>query len=104
MVSEILGDDYQQFFAPCGCKGLAKEKDGRLDILAVDALQPGSGQFREFIRLAKLHYRTVCVWLDMNPIIGQALARYGFTPETEIQADGEIITGWRWDKPTSLQC
>ena len=26
------------------------------------------------------------------------LRKWGFTPETEIQADGEVLDGYRWDK------
>lgn len=93
----ILGTGYERFESPTGIDGLAKENGDRLDVLAVYAREHGQGAFREFIRLAKKEYRTVCVWLDDNPAIGPALQRYGFTPETEIQPDGEIVTGWRWD-------
>lgn len=97
-IGQILGTGYMRFQSPNGLGGLAKWTDERLDLLAVCALAEGRGQFRDFIAAAKLKYQTVCVWEDWNPIVGAALARYGFKRETEVQGDGEIITGWRWDK------
>lgn len=97
----ILGTGYMRFEAPCGVDGLAKTdaiEGGRIDILAVHARTPGKGQFREFIQQCKQHYGTICVWEDWNPAIGPALQRYGFTPETEIQGNGEAVNGWRWDR------
>lgn len=94
----FLGTGYQRFESPCGIHGLAKESGDRLDVLAVYAAEAGKGQFREFIRLAKEQFQTVCVWFDDNPALGPALKRYGFTPETEIDGSGEVLTGWRWDK------
>ena len=97
-VGQMLGTGYMRFQSPNGLGGLAKWTDERLDLLAVHAFVEGRGQFRDFIAAAKREYKTVCVWEDWNPIVGQALARYGFSRETEIQGDGEVITGWRWDK------
>lgn len=102
-MAQILGTGYMEFHAPCGIDGLAKEREDRLDVLCVFAQTVGTGQFREFIRRAQAQYRTVCIWEDWNPIIGLALARYGFAMEIEIQGDGEIIHGWRWDSPTPVR-
>jgi len=96
-VGVVLGTGYMRFESACGIDGLAKVTGDRLDILAVAARTTGKGQFRKFITLAKQEFKTVCVWEDWNPILGPALARYGFTPEKEIQADGEVVDGWRWD-------
>jgi hypothetical protein len=98
-VGQILGTGYMRFASPIGLCGLAKWSDERLDLLAVDAHPPGQGQFRAFIAAAKQVYKTICVWEDWNPVVGEALARYSFQRETEIQGDGEVLTGWRWDKP-----
>lgn len=98
-VGEMLGTWYMKFQSPTGIGGLAKWSDERLDLLAVHASFKGKGQFREFIRIAKHRFKTICVWEDMNPIMGPMLRRYGFSPETEIQGWGEAVSGWRWDRP-----
>jgi hypothetical protein len=95
-VSDMLGTGYMRFESGCGVFGLAKAKGDRLDVLAVVASMPGTGQFREFVRRAKLEYRTICVWEDWNPLVGEILNRYGFRRVTEVQDDGELLTGWRW--------
>jgi GNAT superfamily N-acetyltransferase len=94
----ILGTGYMRFKSPIGVDGLAKWTEERLDILAVHTDERGKGHFREFIRQAKERYKTICVWEDFNPVVGKALARYGFKPDIEIQIDGEILVGWRWEK------
>ena len=96
-VAVILGTGYQRFESPSGLGGLVKWTDERLDVLAVHASVKGQGQFREFIATTKKHWKTVCVWEDWNPIVSRALQKYGFTREVEIQGDGEVIRGWRWD-------
>lgn len=96
-IALVLGTGYMRFSSPSGIDGLAKRDGTRLDILAVIATKPGTGQFRKFISRCKVRFETVCVWHDFNPQIGEALARYGFHPETDIAADGETLTGWRWD-------
>ena len=97
-IGQMLGTGYMRFQSPDGLGGLAKWSTDRLNLLAVHASVPGKGQFRDFIAKAKLEWKTICVWEDWNPLVGQALARYGFQRETEIQGDGEVLTGWRWDK------
>lgn len=97
-IGAILGIGYWRFQSPNGIGGLAKWTDDRLDLLAIHAFVEGRGEFRQFVADAKSHFKTICVWEDWNPIIGQALERYGFMRETEIQGDGEIIKGWRWDR------
>ena len=97
-IGVVLCTGYMRFQSPGGLGGLAKWTDTRLDLLAVHAMIEGRGQFRDFIASAKREWQTICVWEDWNPVVGPALARYGFTRETEVQGDGEIINGWRWDK------
>ena len=93
---QLLGTGYQEFFSDTGIDGLAKESGPRLDILAVRATNKREGQFREFIAKAKHEYQEIYVWEDWNPLIGKALARYGFVRCTETQSDGEILEGWNW--------
>lgn len=100
-IGQILGTGYWRFQNTSGIGGLAKWTEDRLDILAVHADAPGTGQFRRFIADAKLHWSTICIWEDWNPMLGPALKRYGFSPETEIEPHGGSVSGWRWDKPQS---
>lgn len=98
-IGQLLGTGYDRFESKCGIDGLAKEKDNRLDVLAVHANKPGKGQFRAFIALCKKHYQTVCVWDIFNPVVEQALTKYGFTEAHEVDGmTGEAMIGMRWDK------
>lgn len=98
-IGSILGTGFQCFRSPLGPEGLAKWTPSRLEILAVHSSLPGRGQFRDFIAAAQRHWPTICIWEVWNPILQDALPRYGFTPETDLQPNGETVSGWRWDKP-----
>ena len=100
-VGAILGTGYMRFTTSFGLAGLAKATGDRLDVLAVDAARPGTGQFRRFIDAAKQSFSTVAVWEDWNPILAPALERYGFHPATHAEDDGEILTGWEWHRPNN---
>lgn len=95
----MLSTGYQRFRSPSGIQGLAKWSDDRLDILVVYTDVRGAGRFRDFIAAAKRERRTVCVWDVWNPVVVGSLMRYGFTRETDIQGDGEVVEGFRWDAP-----
>jgi hypothetical protein len=90
---------YHRFTTPLGVKGLARWTDDRLDILAVESEVEGTGRFRYFISQSKLVFHTICLWEVWNPLLEQALVRYGFSPETEVLGDGEVVHGMRWDQP-----
>lgn len=101
--SDLLGTGYKRFESPTGIQGLAKANTGRyisrLDLLAVVASKPGTGQFRRFVAECQAMYNTVCVWESWNPILGRALAKYGFYKALECDGDTyEPVSGWRWDK------
>jgi hypothetical protein len=98
-ISEMLGTRMNRFVSSIGVDGLAREEDegDRITILAIHSRVIGVGLFRAFIADLKRHYKTICIWHEMNPVIGIALSRYGFTAETEILGDGEKVDGWRWD-------
>lgn len=100
-VGVILRTGYYRFETAIGIKGLARlthdDSSTELDILAVVAEQKGKGQFRNFIAAAKERFDSISVWEDDNPIVGQALARYGFLPVRRTEK-GETNTGWRWTK------
>ena len=98
-VGVFLGTRYLRFESPIGLQGLARPTGERLDVLAVYSGRSRSGRLRAFIAAAKLEYRTICVWHIDNPIVHDALLRYGFTPEVQIDEFGEVLKGLRWDKP-----
>ena len=94
-IGVMLGTGYNRFETADGMNGLAKITGERLDVLAVVASKAGDGQFRRFIAAAKRAFKIVAVWEDWNPIIGDALKRYGFHPATCTEADGEVSHGWQ---------
>jgi len=77
--------------------GLARWTDSRLDILAIHSDQENTGQCRWFFKDAKRQFKTICVWAINDQVLQAALERYGFTPQTEIDGKGEVLTGMRWD-------
>ncbi len=93
---QLLNTGYDRFESETGIHGLAKSEENRLDILAVVAMEEGTGQFREFIKQCKAEYTTVCIWEVWNPQLQEVLPRYGFQRTTEFQVD-EVTHGWRWD-------
>lgn len=95
-MGELLGTGYQRFQAHCGINGLAKDDAEHLEVLAVDANKPGTGQFRKFIELAKKNYRCVTIWEVWNDDLRNALSRYGFEPCQKTMPWGEQVTGMIW--------
>lgn len=96
---EALGTGFWQFRSPCGLNGLARVIDGALHLLAVDACNPGRGQFRSFITTAKLNYPIIYVWEIWNPWLEAVLARYGFTP-AQMTLEGDLLKGVVWRNPS----
>ena len=96
-LAQMLGTGFCRFHSPLGIKGLARENPGKLELLAVDATHPGTGQFREFVKQLKNCYPVICVWFDWNPLVGPMLARYGFTKHSEIDSRGETLEGWKYE-------
>lgn len=91
----LLGTGYWRFTTPFGSDGLAKWEGSRLDVLAIGSKHKGEGSFRLFVEQAKKHFREVYFWHDMNPLIGEALKRYGFAQTSQIE-NGEKMDGWKW--------
>lgn len=91
----LLGTGFWRFKSDGGIDGLAKINGHTLELLAVVARDKNKGHFKSFIFRAKGMFESVCVWHDGNPIIGKALAKYGFSRVVE-ERDGEKIPGWRW--------
>ncbi len=95
-IGMILGSDFRRFESPTGIDGLAKVNGDRIDILAVYATDPGTGQFREFIDQCKREFETICVWDIWGDWLALVLQRYGFRFYREIQR-GEELEGYRYD-------
>lgn len=68
----------------------------RIDILALDARDPGTGQFRTFMDQCKREYETICIWEAWNVVLREVLLRYGFRFCSEVQK-GESLKGYRYD-------
>ena len=95
--SAMLGTGYEQFHSPTGINGLAKVNGDRVDILALDARDPGTGQFRIFMDQCKREFETIYIWEVWNPTLRHVLARYGFLPVTEKDLDTEEeLKGYRY--------
>ena len=97
--SHILKTGYCRFESCHGIEGLAQEdkEQGRLDLLAIVATEPGTGQFRRFIKAAKKRYKVIAVWEIWNTGFKAVLTRYGFDPAMQIGLDGETNHGMMWD-------
>lgn len=95
-LGKLMGTGFHRFTTDIGVSGLAKHDGETLDILAVHSTHEGRGCFRQFIANAKEYFGRIVVRHDWNPIVGPALARYGFT---EFQ-DGESC-GWKWSRECS---
>ena len=98
-VGVMLDTRFERFVSPTGIEGLARATGDRLDVLAVRNPTDERGRFRAFIDAAKLEYKTICVLAIANPIVHEALLRYGFTPDVEIDQFGDTQELLRWDKP-----
>lgn len=95
-IGRMLGHDFDRFYSPTGINGLAKEDGDRVDILAVDATKPGTGQFRAFIDQCKLEYETIVILEVWNDWLIEVLRRYGFHFCLTVQ-NGEHVIGWKYD-------
>lgn len=92
----ILQTGFQEFETPmCGIGGLAKEYDRTIEILAVHASAPGTGQFRRFVDELKDSFDVIYIWEVWNPDLKDTLKRYGFTRTRRVKPD-ETISGFRW--------
>lgn len=96
-----LGTGYSQFRCwTFKMDGLCKVNGRHIEILAIVSNQPGQGMFREFVRALKPVYDSITFWADMNPILSNALHRYGFVRVDSVDSDGSRIRGWQWVHPS----
>lgn len=99
-ISIRLGTGYSQFEnKPLGIAGLCKIGRG-IEILAVHSAREGDGNFRQFVSDLKKYYVRIVFWLDMNPVLGKALQRYGFHRVEMLDSDSCKIRGWEWTQCT----
>lgn len=96
-IGKILGTGYNRFSTDHGIKGLAKVNHTRLDLLAIVASRPGTGQFRDFIEDAKKHFDEIVVWEVWNKNLEATLLRYGFGKEVDTDC-GEVLPVLVWRK------
>ena len=92
---------YWKFESIVGLNGLAKltEHGKRLDLLALDAKNPGTGQFRNFINETKKLFQVIYVWEIWNENLTHTLFRYGFNPaSTRDFKTGELTEGMVWKR------
>ncbi len=87
---------FMRFSTRDGMNGLAREEPGWLDILAVDADEPGTGQFRRFIAACQESYQVIRIWEVWNPIVADALGRYGFSNCHATLGDLPPQDCWLW--------
>ena len=98
--ADILGTGYSRFVSPFGIDGLCRTDGRRLDLLAVIANQPNTGQFREFMEAAKQEFDEIGIWDILNPELNPVLERYGFMPAAMTDPKtGEWVAGRKWLKP-----
>lgn len=76
--SIILGTGYHTFQSRFGIHGLAKHAGPRLDLLAIIASRPKTGQFHRFMDACKEEFSEIYIWETWNPMLAKILRRYGF--------------------------
>lgn len=88
-------DTYKSFTTTVGVTGVAHLDDTYGDstfyILGVAADKPGTGQFRNFIKLCKEYFKRVVVQEVTNRDLNRILERYGFYESCD-------YNGLTWEK------
>lgn len=94
--SKMTGTQFKEFRSDLGVDGLAWVQENELHLLSVISGQPGSGQFREFIRQCKEAYPFIRIWAVMNDELRPVLARYEFVRGHDVDKFGEMQEVWDW--------
>lgn len=94
--SQALNSTFEAFTHVSGCDGLARMNPVQLEILAIHAGKPGTGQFRTFIDSAKARFTTIIFMEVRNRQLAGMLFRYGFRPGTGYEFDGAETEIWLW--------
>jgi hypothetical protein len=96
--SELLGTGYYRFHSTAGVHGLARIVGvADLHLLAVQAIAPGTGQFREFMKRCQTGFQNIWVWELWSEELPAILTRYGFVACETVER-GEKLTGMRWTR------
>lgn len=96
-IGALLGMNkaYMQFQSQHGVGGLAQVTSNGVDLLAVMASKPGTGQFKAFMKDLMREYSQVTFWLVHSPLLREILTNYGFSQVEEFQ-HGAMVRGMRW--------
>lgn len=70
----------------------------RIDLLVVNAIEPGQGDGSRFIDELMTAYQTVIVWEVVSGILATMLRKRGFREYGEADINGGVETGFRWDR------
>lgn len=89
-ISMLLNTGYVEFTSSAGIDGLAKIENDTLSLLAVEARNKGTGQFRMFIKQAKRQFKVIELLEVYNLGLRSVLVRYGFD-----QKDSGDVFVWR---------
>lgn len=93
-IGSYLGSPFVRFNSPLGIHGLMRVNGDRLELLAVNAWIPDTGQLRAFMRHAETLFDSILVMDVMNPFLPRVLMRWGYAPES--------VDNFLWSKPKSL--
>lgn len=97
--SKLFSARFMAFTHSAGCDGLARSDNIHLEILAIHAKNPGTGQLREFIKQAKARFATITVFEIMNQRLEEALTRYGFRVVFVQNLEPRPVRAMRWGLP-----
>lgn len=95
-IGVLLGTGFQRFEAHNGLDGLCKAGDGKIELLelVVDEKDRNRGTCREFIKACCDYYHRVRVLHVDNPILEDALIRWGFTKFECVDEFGDKVEGY----------
>lgn len=99
-MNNVAESGFYCFTSPYGLDGMAKQTGKRLDLLAVAAQSPGSGQWRNFLAQAKIEFEQIVIWELWNADFAQRLReRYGFRDATDFnEVDNRFERVVIWEK------
>lgn len=98
-LSEMFDTTFHNFRSVHGICGLARKSIDQtsVDILALHAMVPGTGQFHRFIAALKEEFNVIQIRDVINPWLPRVLARYGFVEKT-IPEHFQLTKLWQWQR------
>lgn len=88
---------FQHFSCLCGVKGLARESNTAFEVLAIESLAPGTGQFYHFLNGLQQRFDEIYFWFVWNHSLETKLKRAGFKRTRKMEGEDEL-RGWKWVK------